>query len=82
MKFLKDIYTEKQIKEKFNVDKETFEKICEDIEEKYCDREDELANLEFKYNYFKTLAGILGILALIMGVLGCICIDFSSKGGL
>ena len=81
MKFLKDIYTEKQIKEKFNVDKETFEKICEDIEKKYCDQEEELISLKLKYNFFKTIAGIFGILALIIGILGLICIEFLSKGG-
>ena len=67
MKFLKDIYTEKQIKEKFNVDKETFEKIREDIELKCDFKKMYLEKLEIKYLRLKIGMGIFGALSIMIG---------------
>ena len=68
MKYNITDYTEEQIKEKFGVDKETFEKIREDIELKCDFSETSLLNLETKYSFLKTGMWIIGILTFMMCV--------------
>ena len=75
MKYNITDYTEEQIKEKFGVDKETFEKIREDIELKCGFSEINLLNLETKYSFLKTGMWIIGILTFMM-CFTAICLYF------
>ena len=78
MKYNITDYTEEQIKEKFGVDKETFEKIREDIELKCGFSEISLLNLETKYSFLKTGRWIIGILTFMM-CFSAICLYFCYK---
>ena len=67
MKYSITNYTEEQIKEKFGVDKETFEKIREDIELKCDFKKMYLEKLEIKYLRLKIGMGIFGALSIMIG---------------
>ena len=75
MKYNITDYTEEQIKEKFGVDKETFEKIREDVELECGFSETSLLNLETKYSFLKTGMWIIGILTFMM-CFSAICLYF------
>ena len=67
MKYSITNYTEEQIKEKFGVNKETFEKIREDIELKCDFKKMYLEKLEIKYLRLKIGMGIFGALSIMIG---------------
>ena len=67
MKYSITNYTEEQIKEKFGVNKETFEKIREDVELKCDFKKMYLEKLEIKYVLLKTGMGIFGALSIMIG---------------